>query len=155
MGAMANYLCEESLVLKFDDQLYSCTMPTSNGIISNALAISVDGGGTNIALPLNYILEHNLEFDRMILLSDNEINSRFAGRGWKALCQSLVTKYRKEINKNFWVHAIDLLDYGTQQFAGEKTNIIAGWSEGILGFINIVENGLGDLITTIEEYGLV
>lgn len=155
IGAMANYLCEESLVLKFDDQLYSCTMPTSNGIISNALAISVDGGGTNIALPLNYILEHNLEFDRMILLSDNEINSQFAGRGWKALCQSLVAKYRKEINKNFWVHAIDLLGYGTQQFAGEKTNIIAGWSEGILGFINIVESGLGDLITTIEEYGLV
>ena len=44
------------------------------------------------------------------------------------------------------------MGYGTQQFAGPKTNIIAGWSEKIFDFILLAEQGEGTLEKTIENY---
>ena len=50
-----------------------------------------------------------------------------------------------------WVHAVDLQGYGTQQFIDGKTNIIAGWSEKVLEFILLAENGVDLLIKRIES----
>ena len=109
------------------------------------------GGGTDITLPFEYITTNKKQFDRVILLSDNEINRYYRTN---KTCQAWADKYRKEVNPNLWVHAIDLMGYGTQQFIGDKTNIIAGWSERVLEFINYAEKGVGNLITAIEEYSL-
>ena len=67
-------------------------------------------------------------------------------------CQPLADEYRRKINKDFWVHAIDLQGYGTQQFVGAKTNIIAGWSEKLLEFINLAEQGIDTQVKAIENY---
>ena len=53
---------------------------------------------------------------------------------------------------DLWVHAIDLQGYGTQQFHGAKTNIIAGWSEKVFEFIRLAEEGEGSLEKTIAAY---
>ena len=53
---------------------------------------------------------------------------------------------------DIWVHAIDLHGYGTQQFTGPKTNIIAGWSEKVFNFILLAEQGEGNLEKAIEAY---
>ena len=45
-----------------------------------------------------------------------------------------------------------MLCYGTQQFIGGRTNIIAGWSEKILEFIMIAEAGVDTLRKRINEY---
>jgi hypothetical protein len=45
-----------------------------------------------------------------------------------------------------------LQGYGTQQFCGSKTNIIAGWSEKVLEFIDIVEKGMDGQVKAIEKY---
>ncbi len=66
--------------------------------------------------------------------------------------QSLADEYRKQSNNDLWVHAIDLQGYGTQQFHGAKTNIIAGWSEKVFDFILLAEQGEGKLIDTIKNY---
>lgn len=50
------------------------------------------------------------------------------------------------------VHAIDLMGYGTQQFAGTRTNIIEGWSEKVFEFILMAEQGAGTLEETIACY---
>ena len=81
------------------------------------------------------------------MLSDNEINS-----GYSRTCQAWVDKYRKDINPDLWVHSIDMQGYGTQQFIGEKTNILAGWDEKVLEFIPRVEEGIGSLKDEIENY---
>jgi hypothetical protein len=47
---------------------------------------------------------------------------------------------------------VDLQGYGTQQFHGKKTNIIAGWSEKIFDFILLAEEGEGNLEKRIKEY---
>ena len=110
------------------------------------------GGGTDMSLPLQYALgneeKHKSKrpFDRVIYLSDNECN-----RGTKTI-QTLADKYRNAYNKEFWVHAIDLQGYGTQQFCGNKFNLMSGWNEKQLEFINLSEKGFGSLIESIENY---
>ena len=39
-----------------------------------------------------------------------------------------------------------------QQFAGSRTIIIAGWSEKVLNFILLAEQGAGTLEETIARY---
>ena len=111
-------------------------------------------------LPFQYILEHKVDADRIIVLSDNECNYWMNGNGpnWyyripnDDTVQKVVSRYRREINPNFWVHAVDLAGYGTQQFIGEKTHIVAGWSEKLFEFILMAEQGEGSLIKRIENY---
>ena len=92
-----------------------------------------------------------IKADRIIILSDNECNS---GGNWynPKTVQTLADEYRKQSGCDIWVHAIDLQGYGTQQFHGAKTNIVAGWSEKIFDFIKLAEQGEGTLEKTIESY---
>lgn len=154
-ASMANKLCEDAIVVSFDTRLNVLAMSPRGGTISNAEKINVNGGGTNLGLPLEYLLQNKgMTFDRMIMFSDNEINSGsyYSGRSYASTCQPLADKYRKERNEDFWVHAVDLQGYGTQQFIGAKTNLIAGWSEKVLEFINLSEQGVTTLVDKIAGY---
>jgi hypothetical protein len=147
MMAIANYICEESITTTFDTKLYIKQLGAQNGIIANAEAIRVCGGGTDISLPIRHLLKNKIFVDRIIILSDNEIN-----RGYKEVCQSYVQEYKRTVNPEVWVHAIDLMGYGTQQFFGKNINIIAGWSEKVLDFIDQTEQGIETLRSKIEDY---
>lgn len=81
------------------------------------------------------------------MISDNEINS-----GYSYTCQGLADRYRRQTNPNLWVHAVDLMGYGTQQFVGARTNIIAGWSEKVLEFIQLAEEGIDTQVKKIENF---
>ena len=61
-------------------------------------------------------------------------------------------KIQEGIKLDVWVHAIDLQGYGTQQFKGNRTNIIAGWSERTLEFIALAEQACDTLRRRIETY---
>ena len=156
MLSIANYICEETITTTFDNNLYMCNLSTQNGIIANANSIEVNGGGTDITLPLRYLLDKKIFVDRIILLSDNEINIGYSNNmgygGTKTSCQALVEEYKRRINPNVWVHAIDMQGYGTQQFKGRNVNIIAGWSERVFDFISSVEQGMDSLIDKIGSY---
>lgn len=147
MMSIANYICEETITTTFDSKLYMSNLSTKNGIIANANSIKVNGGGTDISLPIRHLLNNKVFVDRIIILSDNEIN-----RGYGRVCQRYVEEYKSKINPNVWVHAIDMQGYGTQQFCGEKVNILAGWNEKIIDFIYQAEIGTGSLIEKIEKY---
>lgn len=152
LGFMANKLCEEAIVYTFDTELDELEISHRSGIISSTINARTPGGGTNLKLPLQRMIYDNIEADRLIMLSDNEINSGWCRRGFKETCQPLADRYRKTVNPNFWVHAIDLQGYGTQQFIGDRTNIIAGWSEKILEFIMLAEQGISNQVEKIEKY---
>ena len=155
MLSIANYICEESITTTFDNNLYFCSLSTQNGIISNANSIRVNGGGTDITLPIKYLIDKKIFVDRIVLLSDNEINRKYSysiGYGGPKTCQALVDEYKKSINPDVWVHAIDMQGYGTQQFTGKNVNIIAGWSEKVFDFISSVEQGTDTLINRIDNY---
>lgn len=148
LGLIANKICENSIFYTFDTDIAKYAFSSRSGILSTVLHQSRCGGGTQMALPFVEMIKHNVNADRVIVISDNECNG-----GW---CynpvQSYADEYRRKTGNDIWVHAIDLQGYGTQQFHGEKTNIIAGWSEKVFDFIKLAEQGEGNLERTIENY---
>lgn len=151
LGLLANRICENSIFYTFDTQLEKHPVSKHNRILYAVTHGRGAGGGTNMSLPFQSMIDEKIKADRIIVISDNECNS---GWSWlnRATVQSLADQYRNITHNDIWVHAIDLQGYGTQQFHGKKTNIIAGWSEKALEFIRLAEQGESTLEKTIREY---
>lgn len=152
LGMIANRICKNSIVYTFENRLSKLSVPSRTGILYATINNSMCGGGTNMSLPFQAMIEGRIKADRIIILSDNMCNS-----GWSmwhnTTVQSLADEYRRTTGNDIWVHAIDLQGYGTQQFHGAKTDIIAGWSEKVFDFILLAERGIGSLEKEIENYG--
>ena len=161
LGIIADRICERAIVYTFDDTLKQMIIPHRNGVLETVTRHSCRGGGTDMYLPIEHMLNANVNADRVIYLSDNMCNHTFDAKdhGWNwysnrhnGTVQDAVNLYRQRINPDLWVHAVDLQGYGTQQFLGKNTNIIAGWSEKIFEFILLAEKGEGALKQKILEY---
>lgn len=150
LGLMANKICQNSVFYTFNTEIKKYAISHRSGILETATKTPC-GGGTNMFLPFEKMIEDNIKVDRVIIVSDNECNNSFNYYSRKTV-QTIADEYRKISGNNIWVHAIDLQGYGTQQFHGAKTNIIAGWSEKVFDFIKLAEQGEGTLEKTIEEY---
>ncbi len=151
LGLIANKMCDNSIFYTFDTAIRKYAVSRRNGLLYTAVKESRAGGGTDMALPFEKMIEDHVNADRIIVISDNMCNSGVTYWNSKTV-QSLADEYRKKTGNNIWIHAIDLQGYGTQQFNGPKTNIIAGWSEKVFDFISIAEQGEGTLEKTIETY---
>ena len=151
LGVIANRICDNAIVYTFDTSINQKAFSTRSGIIYTVMNESHAGGGTNMDLPFLQMISDNVKADRVIILSDNECNSGISWWRHKTV-QTLADEYRTKSGNNIWVHAIDLQGYGTQQFAGPRTNIIAGWSEKVFDFIALAEQGEGNLEKKIEAY---
>lgn len=150
LGLIANKICDNSIFYVFNNGIEKYAISHRNGILETATR-SKCGGGTNMYLPFEKMISDRINADRIIVISDNMCNS---GGGWYSSkpVQSLADEYRRKTGNDIWVHAIDLQGYGTQQFCGAKTNIIAGWSEKVLAFIKLAEQGGRTLEKSIEQY---
>lgn len=146
LGLIANRICENAYFYTFNNYIEKYALSRRGGILERVKNSSCCGG-TNMNLPFNKMIADNVKADRIIVLSDNECNN-----GWNRPVQVLADEYRKKTGCDIWVHAIDLQGYGTQQFYGKKTNVIAGWSEKVFEFIKLAEQGEGNLERTIEQY---
>lgn len=148
LGVIANRICENAIVYTFDTDLKKKAFSTRSGIIYTTMNEAHAGGGTRMNLPFQQMISDRVNADRVIVISDNECNGGF----WSKPIQSIADEYRRISGNNIWVHAIDLQGYGTQQFHGPRTNIIAGWSEKVFDFILLAEQGEGTLEKAIEAY---
>lgn len=148
LGLIANKICDNSIFYTFDMGIEKYAFSSRNGILSTVLHQSRCGGGTCMGLPFAEMIKQNINADRVIVISDNECNYSWGGK----TVQAYADEYRKRTGNDIWVHAIDLQGYGTQQFHGRKTNIIAGWSEKVFDFIKLAEQGEGNLEKVIENY---
>lgn len=160
LGVLCAKRCEKYTIILFNDKAKFVRMNKFDSILTQISSIRTCSGGTDLTAPIKLLMENNIKVDRVIYLSDNEINNYydnnsyhsyyFSNRG-KTTCQQVWNSYKATINKNAWLHAIDLEGYGTQQFKGKKVNIIAGWNERILEFISLVEAGQNSLIDKIND----
>ena len=146
LGLLASRICDDAIFYTFDWKLSEPKISARSGVLYAAMHEAKANGGTDMSLPIEQIRRKMIKADRIIYISDNECNSR------GGTIQSLADIYRNEVNPDLWVHTIDLMGYGTQQFAGPKTNIIAGWSEKVLEFILMAEQGEGTLEKRIAAY---
>lgn len=147
LGLIANKICENSIFYVFDTKIEKYAVSHRSGILDTVTHRARCGGGTYMHLPFEKMMNDKINADRIIVISDNECNG-----GWNRPVQSIADDYRRFSGKDIWVHAIDLQGYGTQQFHGAKTNIIAGWSEKVFEFIKLAEQGEGNLERAIEGY---
>lgn len=147
LGVMASKMCESSIFYTFSDDIRKEPVSKRTPILATVSNVSCEGG-TWMHLPFKKMIEDGVKADRVIIISDNQCNCFLN----LSAVQSYVDKYNKLAGDDIWVHAIDLQGYGTQQFHGEKTNIIAGWSEKVLDFIKLAEQGAGTLEKAIEQY---
>lgn len=149
LAYIANRICENAYIYAFDTRVYKLTTSCRTGILQAVESTPVHGGGTNMGLPFRLMISEKINADRIIILSDNMNNS---GLWSNSPTQHYADEYRRISGNDIWVHGIDLQGYGTQQFHGRKTNIIAGWSEKVLDFINLAEQGKGSLERAIANY---
>lgn len=148
LGVIANRICENAIFYTFNSAIEKKAVSSRGGILYTTVHEAKAGGGTAMELPFNKMIRDHVNADRIIVISDNECN----GSCWHAPIQSIADEYRRISGNNIWVHAIDLQGYGTQQFHGPRTNIIAGWSEKVFDFILLAEQGEGTLEKAIEAY---
>lgn len=134
LGMLCFHLCEEAVITTFDHALEVLNISKHSGVIAEASKIT-SRGSTGMNLPYEHAMKMDTVFDRFIILSDNEHN-----RG-PGLVQKWADAYRKAKNPKCWVHAIDMQGYGTQQFHGTKTNIMAGYSERVIDIVMAAEFG--------------
>lgn len=151
LGMIANRICENAILYTFDTSIKKYDVSHRNGILYTTIHSNMYGGGTNMSLPFQKMIKDHVKCDRVIILSDNEVNSGYSWYSRKTV-QALADEYRRTTGNDIWVHAIDLQGYGTQQFHGAKTNIIAGWSEKVFDFILLAEQGEGSLEKAIVAY---
>ena len=151
LGALAAKICEESIIYSFDTELQKQAYSDESGILSFVSRMP-NGGGTDLKLVPLKMLNDKIYADRLIMLSDNEINSVYVDYGFKKCCQPIIDEYRKKVNPNLWVHAVDMQGYGTQQFIGAKTNLISGWGDSVLSFISLAEEGITTQVEKIRNY---
>ena len=149
LGLIANRICEDAIVYRFDTRIERLNVSHRSGILQTVTNTESWGGGTRMELPFQAMINDKIKADRVIVLSDNMCNSTWH---WNTPVQGIADEYRRKTGNDIWVHAVDLQGYGTQQFAGPKTNIIAGWSEKIFDFILLAEQGEGTLEKTIAAY---
>lgn len=151
LGMIANRICENAIQYTFDTEIKKNDVSHRNGVLYTTLHSAMSGGGTNMSLPFQKMMRDRVQADRVIILSDNMCNSGYSWYSHKTV-QALADEYRRTTGNDIWVHAIDLQGYGTQQFHGAKTNIIAGWSEKVFDFILLAEQGEGTLEKAIASY---
>lgn len=151
LAYIANRICDNAYIYAFDTGLYKITVSKRVNIIDATLNTRISGGGTDMSLPFQHMISDKIKADRVIIMSDNMCNSGVTWYNHKTV-NTLANEYRAKTGNNIWVHAVDLQGYGTQQFAGERTNIIAGWSERVFDFINLAEQGENTLEKAIENY---
>lgn len=151
LGAMAGHISDDAFVVCFNSDAKAIPM-TGVSILSDMSMVPRASGGTNMAAGFKVLIQSGFDADRVIVLSDNEVN----GGGWfsrdnKRVIQAYLDEYRKKVGHDVWCHAIDLQGYGTTQFIGPKVQVMAGWSESVLRFIGIAEDGFGSMVSQIEQ----
>ena len=151
LGMIANRICENAILYTFDTSIKKYDVSHRTAILYTTIHSAMHGGGTNMSLPFEKMMRDHVNCDRVIILSDNEVNCGYSWWHSKTV-QALADEYRRTTGNDIWVHAIDLQGYGTQQFAGAKTNIVAGWSEKVFDFILLAEQGEGTLEKAIASY---
>jgi len=162
LGAMATRISDDAWVCGFDWDAEVIPM-TGTSVLSDMSMVPASGGATNMGAAFGLLARSGFDADRVVILSDNECNvSGGSGYGWggryveygRKAIQSRLEQYRKKVGHDVWCHAIDLQGYGTSQFIGPKTNIMAGWSEQVLRFVALTEQGFGGLVDEIEAMRL-
>lgn len=152
-----------ALLCGYDDEVYPIRTNESDSMFYTMNKIlSHDGGGTDAWKCMSMLLNDGIKVDRILFFSDEQsYNSYGVSYGSTTIgyiqvgnrsvpitpsnnigtVQSLIQKYRKEINPDVTLYDIDLSGYGTLQFDphNPRNVIMGGWSERVFDLMSIMD----------------
>lgn len=145
MMAISHRLCERAITSSFSSTYRIVSLNPSNGILANTKKVTENcqGGATYMERIFQYLSAQNIVADRIIIFSDNEAHGH-PHRAW--------LNYKNNVAPHAWLHLIDLAGYGHQVFYGDNVSYTPGWSEKILKFIPLIEQGMGDIVDYINSF---
>lgn len=135
-------------VVLYDGNIRNIQLSTRTPVIDLAKTIedNATGGSTNTGLVFGHAATSKKEYDRIIILSDNE--------SWSGNAQVYYTEYKKQTGQNPFVYAVDIQGYGTKDLSGNKIFHLTGWSDRLLDFIGQAEKG-ETLVDYIRDYEIM
>jgi hypothetical protein len=156
-GAMADKICDKSVIGVFGSNFAVINTSKKAPTLTKMQEISNVGVGhaTNAWKAVDWLIQEKQDVDRILVFSDEQIyDSRWYTSG--TTLQAKVEEYRRKVNPNTYLHSIDLAGYETTMVAEDdpKSNLIAGWSEKILDYINFYEQGFASMVDIVENYTL-
>lgn len=137
-------------VVIYDTSLQDFTYSSRSMALDLARSINgrANGGGTNTGLVFEAAFNSGSDYDRIIIISDNESwDSRY---GFDNVSEAY-SLYRKNAKKDPYVYAIDVAGYGTHDVSSEKVFHFTGWSDRIFDFIDLAEQK-NTLVKYIKNY---
>jgi len=149
LGAMVAHVADDAYVCAFDNHAKVVPMGGTS-VLSDVRMVPYASGGTNMKAGFDLLSKSGFDADRVVVLSDNEVNHGWGTDNRKTI-QSCLEAYRKKVGHDVWCHAIDLQGYGTSQFIGHKVNVMAGWSDAVLDFIGKAERGFDTIVSEIDS----
>lgn len=135
-------------VVLYDTQLQELQLSTRTPVVdlTNGIVNLAQGGGTETSLVFRYATQKKINYDRIIIISDNESWTE----GWSGnSVQDYYNDYKKT-GADPYVYAIDIEGYGTKDVTGDKVFHLTGWSTRLLDFVGRAEQG-NDLVKYINE----
>lgn len=155
LGAMVTHISDDAAVFWFDSDAGIVPM-TGMSVISDISMVPAARGGTDMAAGFRELMSTGFNADRIIVLSDNEVNGGavWSWRDNKKTIQTQLDAYRRKVGHDVWCHAIDLQGYGTAQFIGPKVNIMAGWSDAVLHYVSLAEQGFDGIVRDVDALEL-
>jgi len=153
LGAMVVRISDDAAVFRFDSDASVLPM-TGLSVLGDISVVPASGGWTNMAAGFDKLIETRFDADRVVVISDSEVNNASYYRNNTKTIQHKMDAYRKMVGHDVWCHGIDLQGYGTSQFIGPKTNIMAGWSDSVLRYISLAESGFGGIVKDVDALEL-
>ena len=140
--------CEDICLIVFDNdaRIVPLTAPASPLSSIRDIVSACDGGITNMASAVKLAAQCGVDADRVIIISDNEVNS-----GYRNTLTTLADNYRKTVGHDVWFHGWDIAGYGTTQIAGPKTSYICGFSDRVIDLVALAETGFDSITKRIEH----
>lgn len=127
----------------FDSRLYTASFSSRTPLIDIVNSVPVNGGSTDTWITFKYLTQEKLHVDNAFILSDNE--------GYGGNVNVEFEAYKRAVNPNVKLYAIDLMGYGHLQFPANNAVHLAGWSDKI--FDSLKYSGQRDaLVQIINDY---
>jgi 60 kDa SS-A/Ro ribonucleoprotein len=127
----------DALILPFDTRLHMDRFSARDSLMTTARTLSSKGGGgTNVGLPLEYLLQNKIVVDTFIGVTDSE---SWVGRGFLPAWR----EYKRKVAPKAKAFLIELAPYGHAVAPQSEPDVwyFYGWSETVLPFISMTVNG--------------
>lgn len=110
---------------------------------------ATDGGVTDLSAGIRALRESGFDPDRVIVLSDGEINS-----GDNRTLTRLAGEWSRELGHTIQTIGWDLAGYGTTQVTGPDAMVLCGFSDSALRFVADADAGFDAMVDEVARVKL-